>query len=468
MIERVMAQFETFNSGMNKVLIYLILFFFLPGAATSAALEVRIAGDKLSLQADQAPLQEILKCFANQGISVRIDPQVNPLISVFFKDRDVQDGMESILKSLNHALIWESIPGPQGTISRLAEIQVFRPGQKDLMKLLGASSVLSIATDPNSGSLFVKNEILLKLNSGISQAEFQKLLKKIGGIVTGRNAVLGVYKIGLPENSDVPSLVDQITRHPGIATAEPNYAYPIFKPYQNPAPDVSIADRPQVSAPQGAAPIAILDTGLLPDMGLENFVLASLDALNPAQPLSDSQGHGTQMALIASGAIKPSGVKTETETNTPIIPIKAFDDNGYTSNFLLMESIAFALNHGARVMSLSWGSETESEFLKSALNDAGSKGLIVVASAGNEPSGKPVYPAAYPSVIGVGALGRDGKLWKQSNYGSFVTLYAPGFAALPVGYKGDPGSYAGTSIAAAFTANVIAAHLSKHPEATIQ
>ncbi len=174
------------------------------------------------------------------------------------------------------------------------------------------------------------------------------------------------------------------------------------------------------------------------------------------------------MALIATGVVKPSGVGTNSEAHSPIIPIRIFDDNGFTSSFTIMNSIDFALKHGARVMSLSWGSETRSDFLESALNHARSEGLIIVASAGNEPTGKPVYPAAYPSVIGVGALGPDGKSWEKSNYGDFVMLYAPGFASLPVGYKGDPGAYAGTSISAAFVANVISNYIAKHPDATMQ
>ena len=92
-------------------------------------------------------------------------------------------------------------------------------------------------------------------------------------------------------------------------------------------------------------------------------------------------------------------------------------------------------------MSLSWGSETGSNFLENTLDYASSKDLIIVASAGNKPTGKPVYPAAYSSVIGVGALDPGGKAWENSNYGSFVMLYAPGFATLPVGYNGSPGTY---------------------------
>lgn len=209
--------------------------------------------------------------------------------------------------------------------------------------------------------------------------------------------------------------------------------------------------------------VAILDSGLNPNGDLSGKVLASSDVLNPGEPISDQLGHGTQMAYIASGMIQPTNTNMDPGNSIPIIPIRIFDHNGYTSDFAIMNAIDFALSHGAKVMSLSWGSETRSDFLEESLEYAQSKDIIVVASAGNDPTGKPVYPAAYPTVIGVGALTPDGDAWDKSNYGDFVALYAPGFASFPVGYKGDPGNYAGTSIAAAFMANQIADYLSQNP-----
>jgi len=144
------------------------------------------------------------------------------------------------------------------------------------------------------------------------------------------------------------------------------------------------------------------------------------------------------------------------------------DDHGFTTDYTILNGIDFALTKGAKVMSLSWGSEKPSDFLEKILDYAASKGMIIVASAGNEPTGKPVYPAAYPSVIGVGAVYPNGKTWEQSNYGSFVAIAAPGFASLPVGYNGEPGIYGGTSISAAYTANRIADYWSKHPESSVQ
>jgi thermitase len=447
---------------------YIILVIILFCITNTYALEVKIAGDRLSVYADQVPLQSILQRIADLGIIIRIEPQLNPKISASFENWKIQKGLASILKPVNHVLIWNSIEGPLGPISRLAEIQVFKPGKKELIKPLGTRSVLSIAGNSKNGALFVKDEILLRFKPGMSLVELTKLLKQIGGTVVDSNAALGIYKIRLEENSDISSLVEQVSKHPRVAKAEPNYVYPIAMPYKKSAPTAPISMFFDNLSPEGSAPVAILDTGLGSDSGLQGFVLASFDAMNPAAPISDPLGHGTQMALIAAGVVKPFGAGEDFKAQIPIIPIRAFDNNGFTSNFSIMRSIDFAINHGARVMSLSWGSETRSGFLENVLDLANAKSLIVVASAGNEPTGKPVYPAAYPSVVGVGALAPDGKFWKRSNYGNFVRLSAPGFATLPVGYKGDPGVYAGTSIAAAFVANIIANYISANPKATKQ
>ena len=433
----------------------------------TAALEVSMEGDRLSVHADQVHLQAILARIAGLGVKVRIDAEINPVVSASFDDRDLQKGLASILKSTNHALLWKSVEGPLGSIQRLAEIQVFRPGKKRLMKPLVERSNLSIVKDPRSGALYVANEILLRLEPGMTPEAFMALLKQWGATVVDSYPPLALYKVRVPDGTDVPALAEQISRHPGLAKAEPNFAYPIAPPYTSEQGAAPLHRRGESSG-AGTVPIAILDSGLSPDAGLDDHVLASLDAFETAEPISDPLGHGTQMALVASGVVKPHGVSVEGDFDNPIIPIKAFDENGYTTNHAVMRSIDFALANGARVMSLSWGAETDSAFLGEAFRYAESKDMIILASAGNEPTGKAIYPAAYSSVIGVGALGPDGERWEKSNYGDFVTLAAPGFATLPVGYKGDPGTYAGTSISTAYVANRVANYLSQNPEASVK
>jgi thermitase len=438
------------------------------GEAHGAGLEVHLQAERLTVYAQKVPLQEILRELSDSGIKVQIDPEINPPITASFENKDIQKALEFVLKGLDHVLIWESGQGPSGPVPKLAEIQVFKPGRKDLMKPLHKASTLSIARNPKDGSFYVRDEILIKLKPGADLSELLKLLQATGGILIGTYPGLGIYLVRLPRGSDVPGLVEEIEKRGDTGTAEPNYAYPVPPtPRELDWTTLRLSYATAGPAPNGT-PVAVIDSGLRADAGLDKFVLASLDALNPDTPISDTAGHGTQMALIAAGVVKPMGVKGDSVAQTPIIPIKAFDENGFTSNVLLLEGIDFALKNGARVMSLSWGSETKSEFLSEALESASAKGMIIVASAGNEPTGAPEYPAAYAAVIGVGALAPDGKAWEQSNRGDFVALYEPGFASLPVGYKGDPGIYAGTSISAAFTANQIAGILSKNPKATRQ
>jgi hypothetical protein len=453
---------------MKKILIPLltclpILFW----SAASSPFEVRIIEDRIWVQAEDVPLQGLLQRLSDQGITVRIDPILNPLISADIQGQDIQKGLDSILKPLNHVLIWRAIDGPLGSMTRLDEIHVFRHGQRGLMKPLSPKGVgLVIGTNPLDGSRYVKGEVLLGLLPGMTRSAFMELLHRFGGTIVDCNATTGVYRVRFPERTDIPSLVARITRAPGVAKAEPNYAYPIPTPYQSPDSFVDHSESIATLAEGRSAPIAILDSGLGRFSELEAFILASMDALNPGQPISDTLGHGTQMAYIAAGVITPYGVKEGANPLNPIIPIRAFDDQGMTSNFHIMQGIDFAIQKGARVVSLSWGSETRSRFLENHLNYASSKGLVVIASAGNEPVGEPVYPAAYPSVIGVGALAPDGTTWEKSNHGDFVAMYAPGFASLPVGYQGGPGIYGGTSISAAYVANRIARYLSQNPNAS--
>ena len=54
-----------------------------------------------------------------------------------------------------------------------------------------------------------------------------------------------------------------------------------------------------------------------------------------------------------------------------------------------------------------------------------SSGIVVVASAGNDSTCRPTFPAAIPGVVSVGAIGPDGPAW-FSNYGSWVRACAPG------------------------------------------
>ena len=457
--ERLMARFGV-HRNKNKAgdlihVVALACIFLIISASWAFSLEVKLTGETLTLHAESVPLQVILKRLAHEGIKVRIDPELNPIITASFENRDAQKGLELLLRGLNHLSIWESTPAPSGATSRLTEIQIFRPGKKELMKPLKEGTALLIGQDAE-GKLYVRDEILISLKPGSGSGELEEALKRVRGRVLDQYPQFGVYRIQLPDGADVFAAAKAAADTQGIEKTEANYAYVIAPPLQYTKDYSPPLPSPAPGADRKSFAVAVLDSGLMPGSGLDAFVLASMDAIDSGQPISDPLGHGTQMALIASGAVKPLGVNPSAAAPSPIIPIRVIDENGHTSSAHLMAGIDFAMKNGARVLSMSWGSETKSQFLETMLEDLSSKGLLIIASAGNEPTGKPYYPAAYPSVIAVGALDPQGKVWEKSNFGEFVDVSAPGFAALPIGYRGDPGTYAGTSISSAFVANLTA------------
>lgn len=443
------------------------LLFLVICAGPAPGLDVRLRGEKMSLRAREDKLTDILRRLAQAGVRVKIDPAVEADVSGEFADEDVQAALAALLEPFGYVLIWDVVGGPLGDLPRLAEIQVYRPGEKKRLELLaGTQENLDVTRGPAGGPKFVADEILIGFKPGTRRDAFERLMREIGGTVIGGVPELGVYQVRLAPGANVPALVDQLKDHPLVAAVEPNYVAEMPAPRSSGGAAEEL-DGVSVAPPRdGAAALAILDSGLMETPGLEDVIAGELDALNPDRKLADPVGHGTQMALIAAGAVDPAGGAGGEQESVPIVAIRAFDDNGNASSFGLMRSLAYAVDKGARVVNMSWGSETDSEFLKAAVDYAQSKGLILVAAAGNEPTQRTLYPAGYDGVVAVSALDESGKLWDQSNYGTFVSVSAPGKASFPVGHNGPPGAYAGTSISSAYVARALALYLSKHPDAS--
>jgi len=452
---------------MRRSILYLLLFLLGTLNAPAVLPRMRLDGDKLTLNAHHSRLMDVLHRFAEIGVVVRVDPEVNADITANVTDVDVEKALEKLLDPFGYILIWDVIDGPLGPFPKLAEIQVFRPGQKDKIRPLpGVEENFRIAVSPDgSGAKFVQDEILIGFKAGTRREEVEILIRELGGTLIGSIPEAGIYQIRLSPGSNVLELVRQLEKNRIIAAVEPNYITEAGTPILGSTSEAAVSETGKPEIAPGAPPVAILDSGILADSGLGDLIVNTYDAVHPDREVSDRLGHGTQMAMIASGAVSPAGMEM-TDKGVPVVAIRAFDDNGNASNFSLMRSISYALDHGARVINMSWGSDTPSEFLHNVIDYAQSKGAVVVASAGNEPTGKKVYPAAYPGVLGVSAVESDGQLWAHSNSGKFVSFSAPGTAELPVGYKGPAGSYAGTSISSAYLSGALARYFSIHPEAT--
>ncbi len=443
-----------------------LLLLLLAPPPSAQALYFRLDGDRLWLQADHTPLVDILDQFARIGVGVRLDPRIQTTVTGAVRGANLDEALESLLESHDYLLTWKMLRGPLGRVPKLHEIAVFLPGGQTVARPIQRKSTTFDSTRGVSGTSpeFVKDELLVGVRPGTSYDQFQRLLDGIGGMIVDADPVTGVYLIRFPPGTNVEALLLQLANQPLIAHAELNA---ITRLPALPSMDSSGFRAPPAVQPpaDGSIPVAVLDSGLDPRAGLSPLVSAGWDALDPDRALSDPDGHGTQMALLASGLLSADGTPGAADL-LPLVSVRTFDENGKTSNFALLQALAYAAQAGARVVNMSWGSETDSDFLRAAIQIAADRGLLLVAAAGNEPTGRAVYPAAYPGVIAVGGVTADGQPWDRSNRGDFVDLSASASATFSVGHDGPAGAYVGTSISSAVVANALARYLNQHTGAT--
>lgn len=153
--------------------------------------------------------------------------------------------------------------------------------------------------------------------------------------------------------------------------------------------------------------VAVIDTGIDEHCDLTNVSQrTSLTQADEDDDLGDNgTGHGTHVA----GIIGANGVARGLAPNAELISIRVFERNsGATDTTYVYDGIKAAIDAGVDVINLSLGQEYEDAVLQAAIEDAETAGILVVAASGNEGSDVPQYPAVYPSVVSVAALGRRG------------------------------------------------------------
>jgi hypothetical protein len=129
--------------------------------------------------------------------------------------------------------------------------------------------------------------------------------------------------------------------------------------------------------------------------------------------------------------------------------------------------IVWAVEHGARIINVSLshtGAPDSSE--REAVRYALDRGVLVVASAGNDGNTVPQYPAAYPRVLSVGATDDADNLYFWSSRGPWVALTAPGCHMI-VDATTAPGTICGTSFTPAAVSGVAGLLISRNPSLTV-
>ncbi|MBL3658934.1 S8 family serine peptidase [Fulvivirga sediminis] len=171
----------------------------------------------------------------------------------------------------------------------------------------------------------------------------------------------------------------------------------------------------------------------------------------------DDQGHGTAVAgLLAATGNNRYGM-AGVDWHCKLMICKTLDSNleGYYSQWI--EAIYYAVDHGADIINFSMIGRQPSGLLEEAIKYASSRGVMVVASMGNDNNETPCYPAAYPTTLAVGATDeqdhRKDAGTKGSNFGQHIDVMAPGNNMYSYGQEK---LWSGTSMSAPLVSGIAA------------
>lgn len=381
-------------------------------------------------------------------------------------------------------------------------------------------STVASAAPPNAGApataepAAVPDQLLVGYDIGASAAERadargQAGARRLEDVVQGDVDRRAVELVALPAGSDRDAAIRRFEQNPNVAYAEPNWIvtheataddpyyvqnnlWGMYGDATTPANQYgSQAGEAWAAGNTGAASVVVgvIDTGV--DIGhsdlAANVWRNPKEAAGTAGVDDDGNGyvddingwdfyggnasvyddptvdsHGTHVAgTIAGVGGNGSGVVGVAWTAT-VVPVKFLGPSGTTANAVKAVDYLTDLKalHGLNLVASnnSWGGGAFSSSLHSAIERAGTAGILFVAAAGNggddkvgdDNDGTPHYPSSYTnaSVIAVASITSTGARSSFSNYGDVsVDLGAPGSSILSTVPGGGYDYKSGTSMA---------------------
>ncbi|MEK7154427.1 MAG: S8 family serine peptidase, partial [Patescibacteria group bacterium] len=241
----------------------------------------------------------------------------------------------------------------------------------------------------------------------------------------------------------------------------------------------TIYDSPNIASASGGlgVNVVVLDTGVNvnhPD--LKGRIGQCKDFTSARYPVVDNKcedknGHGTHVAgIIAADAGADKLGIYGVAPAAKIFAYKVCGANGSCYADDIAVGLKTAVEHGANVVNMSFGTDKNVSLIKNAVNDAWSKGVLLVAAAGNDgPFPDSIdYPGAYASVVAVGAINKSLNVtdWSSRGINSLtdpevindrdIEFAAPGDSIESTWNNGGYVVLSGTSMASPFVAGLAA------------
>jgi serine protease len=314
----------------------------------------------------------------------------------------------------------------------------------------GPEATLTPLPLAESQDAVVPGEVLVKMKEGY---DFSALVGSREGLSFNRTGYKSEFAVMAVGRGQERAEAARLSLDPRVEYAEPNYIRQItaidpklwaffnpgglsasFNDGTGPLPatyaSLNDADEDAIEGiGAGGAPVVIssIDTGV--DMDHPQFtgrLIAGRDWFNNDANPEDDNGHGTHTSGTMAGTTMGVAGVTGASSNVRILVQKVCGPPGcYTS--AIVNAIRAAADYpGMVAMNLSLGGTTISRSEKDAIAYATSKGVLVIAAAGNSGSSKVGCPACDANAISVSATSWRDALAYYSQFGSGLDMSAPG------------------------------------------
>ncbi len=210
-----------------------------------------------------------------------------------------------------------------------------------------------------------------------------------------------------------------------------------------------------------AVKVAVVSTGVVSTLAdLQGQLAPGYNAISPGGSTQDdfgTYGNGTAAAGIIGAATNNGADVAGVSWQVTLLPVKVCDFAGACPNAAIAAGIDWAVNNGAQIINIgpAINPSSPSPAIDAAVANAISRGVLVVASAGNF-AGYVGYPANLSGVIAVGATDSTDTVATFSGRGTQLALVAPGVSVLSLARQGCCIAFTSSEFAAAHVSGALA------------
>ncbi|HUI07612.1 MAG TPA: S8 family serine peptidase [Verrucomicrobiae bacterium] len=308
---------------------------------------------------------------------------------------------------------------------------------------------------------YVPGQIIVRFHNGISHHRQDQIIEELGArLLRTLDVHRGEYLVALPGGLSVPAAAEQFAKLQEVDFAEPNILhyindvpndrlYALFdnQPtelqrwyFDGIGSDHNLNAEAAWGVTKGSRDIviAVIDTGValqhpdlasniwtnpgeIPGNGIDDDGDGLVDDVygwdfynddnDPNPDLGDGISgdrdvfHGTFVAGCAAAVSDNGEGVAGASWYSRIMPLKVFTNTGGAPSSAIADAIYYAIDHGANVINMSFGSSIPSKAIYRAVQEASADGIILVSAAGNGNTKARSYPASFRGVIAVGGSG---------------------------------------------------------------